>query len=104
MADDIELQIKQLQNKLKEIKKPEKVLKNLVLSGGSTKGFSYIGVIKCLDEFSLLDNLEEIVGTSIGALFSTFVCLKSCSAFFKSVPSGAVNKFSLVIIELTWAL
>lgn len=76
MSEDIELQIKQLQNKLKEIKKPDKILKNLVLSGGSTKGFSYIGVIKCLDEFSLLDNLEEIAGTSIGSLFSIFICLK----------------------------
>jgi NTE family protein len=74
--DNIELQIKELQNKLKEIKKTDKKLKNLVFSGGSTKGFSYVGVIKCLDEFSLLDNLEEIAGTSIGALFSVFVCLK----------------------------
>ncbi len=74
--EDIELQIKELQNKLKEIKKTDKKLKNLVFSGGSTKGFSYIGVIKCLDEFSLLDNLEEIAGTSIGALFSILICLR----------------------------
>ena len=93
MAEDIELQIKQLQNKLKEIKKPDKVLKNLVLSGGSTKGFSYIGVIKCLDEFLLLDNLEEIVGTSIGALFSTFVCLKIH-------PEDLVNIF--IEFDLSW--
>ena len=39
--------------------------------------------------------------STIGS-FSTFVFLKSCSAFLRSVPSGAVYRFSFVITSLTF--
>ncbi len=74
--NEIELQIQQLQSKLNELKKKEKVVNNLVLSGGSSKGFSYMGVIRAFEEFNILDNLEEVAGTSIGGLFSVLIALK----------------------------
>ena len=92
--EEIENQIKQLNEKVKELKESslkgetkekekekekeikEKIIKNLVFSGGSSKGFSYMGVLKALDEFSILDNIQELAGTSIGALFCCFIVLK----------------------------
>ena len=87
--EEIENQIKELTekfNKLKENKKENKnenkeqnkenIIKNLVFSGGSSKGFSYLGVLKALDEFNILDNIEELAGTSIGALFCCYIVLK----------------------------
>ncbi len=73
--DEIKKQIKLLQDKLKDYIKPEKVYKYLVLSGGSSKGFSYIGVIKALEEFNIINTLEEIMGTSIGGIFGLFIIL-----------------------------
>lgn len=43
------------------------MVKNLVLSGGSMKGLAYIGMIKCIEEYKLVDNIENYIGTSIGA-------------------------------------
>jgi predicted acylesterase/phospholipase RssA len=91
--EEIQKQIKNLQEKLKELVKPEKKIKNLVLSGGSSKGFSYLGVIKAFEEYGILDNLEEIVGTSIGSLFGFFIVLK-----FRSVD--LINIF--IEMDLNW--
>jgi NTE family protein len=79
--EEIENQIKLLNEKVKELKgetkePKEKIIKNLVFSGGSSKGFSYLGVLKALDEFNILDNIEELAGTSIGALFCCYIVLK----------------------------
>ena len=79
--EEIENQIKLLNEKVKELKgenkePKEKIIKNLVFSGGSSKGFSYMGVLKALDEFNILDNIQELAGTSIGALFCCFIALK----------------------------
>jgi NTE family protein len=91
--DEIQEQIKILQNKLKDLVKKEKTIKNLVLSGGSSKGFSYIGVIKALEEYGIIDKLEEIAGTSIGSLFAFLIVLKFHS-------SDLINIF--VDMDLNW--
>uniref|UniRef100_A0A6C0E611 PNPLA domain-containing protein n=1 Tax=viral metagenome TaxID=1070528 RepID=A0A6C0E611_9ZZZZ len=52
-----------------------KKIKNLVLSGGSSKGFSYIGVIKALEENDLIKDIEEIACASIGSIFGLFIIL-----------------------------
>lgn len=49
----------------------------LILSGGSFKGFAYIGVIKALKEIGIMENLKVFVGTSIGAIFALFLSLNS---------------------------
>jgi predicted acylesterase/phospholipase RssA len=45
--------------------------KNIVLSGGSVKGFSYIGVQKSLEENDIIEKINCFVGTSIGSIFAT---------------------------------
>jgi predicted acylesterase/phospholipase RssA len=49
------------------------MIKNIVFSGGGFKGLTYIGVIKVLEEYNLLNDIENYCGTSIGALFATFL-------------------------------
>lgn len=49
----------------------------LILSGGSFKGFAYIGVIRALKEIGILEDLKVFVGTSIGAIFALLLSLNS---------------------------
>lgn len=51
------------------VSKKERINK-LVFSGGSTKGISYIGIIKGLEEKNLFKDIKTFAGTSIGAIFS----------------------------------
>ena len=51
-------------------------IKNILFSGGSIKGYSYIGVFKALEEAKAIDNISCIVGVSIGALFATLLNIK----------------------------
>lgn len=46
-------------------------IKNIVLSGGGIKGIAHVGAISALYKLNLIDNLETLIGTSIGAI----VCL-----------------------------
>ena len=48
----------------------------LVLGGGGAKGAYQIGVYKALKEFGLVDEIEAISGTSIGALNLALLSLK----------------------------
>jgi len=50
-------------------------MKCLVFSGGAEKGICYIGILKFLEEYKLLDNLECIFGTSIGAVIGTLISI-----------------------------
>jgi len=45
--------------------------KNIVLSGGSSKGYSYVGVLKSLEENKLIKKIENFLGTSVGSIFAT---------------------------------
>ena len=53
-------------------------IKHLVLSGGGYKGFYSIGALKYLAEnnFYDIENVENIYGTSVGALIGAVLCLK----------------------------
>jgi len=48
---------------------------SIVFSGGGSKGYCYIGVVKYLDEMGILPNLKTYAGTSIGSLFATLLCI-----------------------------
>lgn len=48
----------------------------LVLSGGSIKGYAYIGVFKKLDELGIISNIKKISACSSGAIFALLVVLK----------------------------
>lgn len=41
----------------------------LVISGGSQKGLSYVGMLRYFEEIKIHTNFTEVVGTSIGSLF-----------------------------------
>ena len=60
-------------------------IKNLVLSGGSIKGISFLGSIKFFEEYNIMDNLESICGTSIGSLIGTLICLNYTYSELKSI-------------------
>lgn len=45
-------------------------IENLVISGGSIKGFCFIGAIKYLEELDLIKNIKTFTGTSIGGCMS----------------------------------
>jgi predicted acylesterase/phospholipase RssA len=51
-------------------------IKNLVLSGGSSKGYSYIGVFKALEENNITTNINTIIGTSVGSIYATLFTMK----------------------------
>ena len=53
-----------------------KKIKNLVLSGGSIRGYAFIGAIKALTEFNILNNITTFCGTSIGGVISLILNLK----------------------------
>ena len=46
------------------------MIKNLILSSGGVNGYFFVGGFKYLLENNLLDNIENILGTSAGSLFS----------------------------------
>ena len=49
--------------------------KHLILSGGGTKGFTYIGLIKLIHEYGIYNQLETIIGFSVGSIFSLAILL-----------------------------
>lgn len=51
------------------------MLKNLVLSGGAIKGFTFIGAIRFLEENNALQYFETFVGSSAGSLMCFFISL-----------------------------
>lgn len=51
--------------------------KNLVLSGGSFRGYCYLGIFKYIHETypNFFESIENIVGVSVGSIFGTLLCL-----------------------------
>lgn len=51
-------------------------IKHLVLSGGGVKGIAILGSLSVLEEENLImDNVETVIGTSIGALIGMLLCV-----------------------------
>jgi len=55
------------------------VIKNLVLSGAELRGITYIGVIRAIEDLSIYDSLENILGVSSGAIFAMTLVLELSS-------------------------
>ncbi len=53
-------------------------IKHLVLAGGAYKGLYIIGAMKELikEKYIDMDKIENIYGTSVGALIGVIICLK----------------------------
>lgn len=54
------------------------MIKHLILSGGSWKGFYMLGVIQELikKKYIEIDKIQSVWGTSVGSLIAVFLCLK----------------------------
>jgi predicted acylesterase/phospholipase RssA len=46
------------------------IIKNLVLSGGGSKGIAHIGALKALEEKGFLKNIKNIAASSVGGLIA----------------------------------
>ena len=53
-------------------------IKHLVISGGGSLGFRYLGSLEKLEQegFWNVSNIESIYGTSVGSIIGAFICLK----------------------------
>jgi NTE family protein len=58
---------------------------NLVLQGGGVKGIAYVGALEVLDDLQLLDKIENVAGTSAGAITACLVALRYSAAEIKSI-------------------
>lgn len=56
------------------------MIRNLVVSGGSTKTLAAIGCIKYLEEMRILKDIVSFVGTSAGSILCLMCCLGYTSA------------------------
>jgi predicted acylesterase/phospholipase RssA len=50
-------------------------IKNLVLSGGGTKGFCFYGAIEILSKKGVLENINTYIGTSAGSGIMALLCM-----------------------------
>ena len=76
LNDLIDNKIKLIINKYKsDLYSYSTTIKNLVLSGGGTKGIAHIGALKALEENGLLKNIKNIIGTSIGGIVAGLYCI-----------------------------
>ena len=57
------------------------MIKNIVFAGGGFKGWAYIGTLKALKEYIPFENIEQIVGVSIGSVFGLLYLLQMDSDF-----------------------
>ena len=49
--------------------------KNLVLEGGGIRGFAYAGAFEVLDSLGILNKIERVGGTSVGAIQATLLAI-----------------------------
>jgi predicted acylesterase/phospholipase RssA len=52
------------------------VFENITLEGGGIKGFAYIGVLKALVKLNKINDINKIVGTSVGSICALIFALK----------------------------
>ncbi len=57
--------------------------KNLVFEGGGVKGVAYGGALEVLDQNGILDQIEQVAGTSAGAITATMVALGYSAGYIK---------------------
>ena len=56
---------------------------NLILEGGGVKGIAYVGALEVLDNLKMLDKIENVAGTSAGAITPWLVSLRYTAAEIK---------------------
>lgn len=73
---------------------------NLVLSGGSLKAISFIGCLKYLEEIGQVKNLQSLIGSSAGAIFSFLIALGYTSTEITSEFKDAINQYKDYDIDI----
>ncbi|MFK7796815.1 MAG: patatin-like phospholipase family protein [Aureispira sp.] len=78
----------------------KKIYKNLVFEGGGVKGAAYAGAMQVLDEHQLLEPIEQVAGTSAGAITATLLAVGAGS---KGLTEAIVNtNFEDFIYDKGW--
>jgi len=67
---------------------------HLILSGGGSKGFSYLGILRYLYNEKLANNINHIAGTSIGAMFGVIFALKIPIDFIEEAIYETLENFN----------
>jgi len=60
-------------------------IKSIALDGGGVKGFSFIGVIKYLEEKNILKNIKHVIGSSVGSIFAASIACGMNSGDMKNI-------------------
>lgn len=81
------LKEKREEKKKKKFKKKFKV--GLCLSGGGTKGFSYLGAFKAFEEFGI--EFDMVAGASAGSLFGAIYASRMDINSIKNIAKGLKN-------------
>jgi predicted acylesterase/phospholipase RssA len=58
---------------------------NVVLNGGGTRGYAFIGAIHKLQELNILKGLRRFAGTSVGAIFATALSIGFSDAEIENI-------------------
>lgn len=80
------------------------MLKNLVLSGGAIKGFSFIGVIRFLEERNVMKYFETFIGSSAGSLVCLFLSLGMSSIEIEETCMDILTNYIKEPIDLNCVL
>lgn len=77
-----------------------KPIQNLVLSGGGLRGYSYLALMKIMEEKPQLFNIKKIAATSVGSIFAAFIAMgvKSKDLYNKLLDKDT-NDFQHVKLE-----
>jgi NTE family protein len=69
--------------------------RNLVFQGGGVKAYVYHGVLRVLDEYKILQQIERVAGTSAGALQAAMLCFRlnidETIDLYKTVDYGKIR-------------
>jgi predicted acylesterase/phospholipase RssA len=74
-------------------------INTLVISGGSMKGYLFIGTIKLLTEYGILDKIKYFYGTSFGSILITLIVLgwntNEIIKFLVNFPINSIIDFNI---------
>lgn len=76
------------------------MIDNLVLSGGSIKGITYIGLMKAIYEYSdIYNKIKCFAGTSVGSIFATFLSLNISYEYLLTLIDTDFSEFLQLNID-----
>ena len=67
---------------------------HIILSGGGSKGFSYLGILRYLYNEKLASSINHVAGTSIGAMFGVIFALRIPIDFIEDAIFETLKEFN----------